>query len=148
MNTTSSNRFRLIGKYFIEMDESHPIIGELIQKSGIEYKLNKELTPETMMVLVDTSGRSIYIWEKTSNTLIPNGIECVMFWNESTIKSESLIRDASYLSLLKWGKNSQFALIPPNRNRGNISGYYSFKAVGWKVIGRTKDARFVLRFNP
>lgn len=75
------------------------------------------------------------------------GVNCLMFRNESPVSSSDLIREAMDLAWRRWPGERLYTYVNPAKIRSTNPGY-CFKQAGWQTCGMSKGGLVILEVLP
>jgi hypothetical protein len=93
--------------------------------------------PGQKMVLLTPEADALFVWRKFLSGDKNEGVNCMVFRNESPRRSSALIEEACEKAWDRWPAERLYTYVNPRAIRSNNPGC-CFKHAGWKPCGETK----------
>ena len=99
--------------------------------------------PGSKIVLVTPEADALCIWRKFISGDRQDGVNCMVFRNESPHLSSWLIQEAELLAYQRWPGERLYTYVNPRKVRSTNPGYCFLKA-GWHRCGVTKYNKLLI----
>lgn len=104
------------------------------------------------MALLTAGCSAGWIWSRPPDGISQSGqrgVNCVLFRNESEIRSSDLIREACDLAWRRWPGERLFtyvwdAKVQTSGQKGRAKAGWCYRKAGWKPCGRNADGRLTI----
>lgn len=100
--------------------------------------------PGKRLILLEPMGRWLFVWNvqkyrKDNQT----GVCCILFRNESTIKSSEIILKAEKAWDERYGSTRKFTYVHPKKIQSTNPGY-CFQCAGWEKLNQISSRGLIL----
>lgn len=97
--------------------------------------------PGEKIVLVSANYDALFVWRKFIDASGQQGVNCMVFRNESKFLSSVLIREADEVAWGRWPSERLYTYVKTGDGRGDGC---CFKKAGYRKCGRTKVNRLII----
>ena len=106
-------------------------------------KRNLFCGPGAKMVLLTTTCDALFVWRKFNSGDSQQGINCMVFRNESPLLASELILEAERLAAQRWPGERFYTYVKPQGVKSTNPGFCFIRA-GWRKCGITKVNKLLI----
>ena len=103
--------------------------------------------PGEKMVLSTPCAMALFVWRKFVCGDGQQGVNCMVFRNETDMRSSDLIMEADALADARWPGERHYTYVDAGKIRSTNPGY-CFQRAGWRKCGITKWNKLVILERP
>lgn len=105
----------------------------LKRRRGHQRRARHFTGPGEKLVLLTADGRACWSWRKEAFRQDQQaGVCCVVFRNESSIRSSELVQEADALAWRRWPGERHFTFVDPSALPAGANPGYCFIQAGWR----------------
>jgi hypothetical protein len=99
--------------------------------------------PGYKMVLMTSTSDALFVWRLFQSGDNQEGINCMVFRNESQYLSSTLILEAEELAYQRWPGQRFYTYVAADKVK-SVNPGFCFKRAGWRVCGETKVNKLLI----
>jgi hypothetical protein len=140
---------RKLGRYWHEAKDGNADARELFNRHYSRYRYKDGRKPKLFcgpgekMVLLTEAADALFVWRKFRSADGQQGVNCMVFRNESPHLSSDMILDAEEIAWRRWPQARLFTYVKSEAIKSRNPGY-CFKRAGWRQCGITKVNKLVI----